>query len=668
MKQIVGKLTESYLQKLSNDHQYFSPGELLESGFPQVLVSRIEIELKKNIRQSLNLPQTDWADTKPLSDLWNDFVSASEKEARLPAAYSRAVIEEALEGCIALSVQPRKTITELIFRDDTTIDLETLRKRTSVIVINRHLADALARYMERKGKKSLSRDQAETIVAAIDERLVADYHPLKWIELLNPLFLIAGSAVDPGLLSLFFREKGRTDVAARFDTLGKDVKDTEIIEVLSAAELQEEEVPAEEQQQLFNAQNETDVVPPSVDSGTEPADADQAVKKEEKRSDQAEEQEEMDESEEKALNEWFYAGEDDEDGEARLPWESADEDEEEEWPEFSIKNDNDEQHADEEEGITGIEGWSAKEEKAAETNKNQFIEDEPVDEPDPADKPESVAETTPGTDESDNDDKPLLNKFMFDDAVLEPSKADDDRQPKTIYDELRLVRNEEPEERTISLFDNFLDRDEEEEPVEESNTGLLKMSDQEPNEKMEEESEEFDESVFFEADEDDDDDNEVTFTNETSRHDTEGSFAGEEEDDDDTPMWQSFLQRSDAEEEPAFQFDEDYAESSEFFEQDEEPEEGPTPGFQLQNEDDELIHELSGWMGDDRKQYVVELFDGSEAAYEKAILDIMEFGNWKSASKYLEHEIFKRNQVDVYSEAAVDFTDRLHSYFLERKL
>jgi len=43
------------------------------------------------------------------------------------------------------------------------------------------------------------------------------------------------------------------------------------------------------------------------------------------------------------------------------------------------------------------------------------------------------------------------------------------------------------------------------------------------------------------------------------------------------------------------------------------------------------------------------------------------FDDWKSASQYLEKEIFNKNRIDIYSEIAVDFTDYLHSYFMEYK-
>jgi hypothetical protein len=41
--------------------------------------------------------------------------------------------------------------------------------------------------------------------------------------------------------------------------------------------------------------------------------------------------------------------------------------------------------------------------------------------------------------------------------------------------------------------------------------------------------------------------------------------------------------------------------------------------------------------------------------------------DWKWASKLIEKHIFKLHMVNIYTETAVDFTDRLQTYFLEKQ-
>ena len=76
---------------------------------------------------------------------------------------------------------------------------------------------------------------------------------------------------------------------------------------------------------------------------------------------------------------------------------------------------------------------------------------------------------------------------------------------------------------------------------------------------------------------------------------------------------------------------------------------------------------LIGWLKDDEDRFTSHIFSGSEKAYEEALIDLNQLDNWKQASRFIEKEIFARNLVDMYDEEAVDFTDRLQTYFVEYK-
>lgn len=71
---------------------------------------------------------------------------------------------------------------------------------------------------------------------------------------------------------------------------------------------------------------------------------------------------------------------------------------------------------------------------------------------------------------------------------------------------------------------------------------------------------------------------------------------------------------------------------------------------------------------EDRKAEFIEvIFSGSEKKYEKALEEILGFSTWKETSAFLQKDIFKKNNVDLFSGATVDFTDRLHQYFNEQQ-
>lgn len=251
-------------------------------------------------------------------------------------------------------------------------------------------------------------------------------------------------------------------------------------------------------------------------------------------------------------------------------------------------------------------------------------------------------------DGSDKEDSSLLNRFMFDDSVTSDTISDIEsaggKKINTIYDELNLVRNDvEPE--TMDLFGSFKSHESEEQATS--------------------------------VDQDKKSSDVKTKKPETIQKFSDLAEPKSEEDSDDTevPMWRSFLERDENDVKSAFQFDEKSEndeegsgeENHELLDEDGFIEEPIYDFTQKEPDLDEKIGDLSNWMKDVREKFIEELFGDSEDAYEQALSDIMEFGDWKNASKYIEKEIFTRNRIDVYGEIAVDFTDRLHSYFIENK-
>ncbi|NGP87593.1 hypothetical protein [Fodinibius halophilus] len=137
--------------------------------------------------------------------------------------------------------------------------------------------------------------------------------------------------------------------------------------------------------------------------------------------------------------------------------------------------------------------------------------------------------------------------------------------------------------------------------------------------------------------------------------------AAEEDDTEETPMWMRYMS------------DEEIAEhQKEQQEQDEETDEDgfiDEPIIDLTQEDasEKEIRNLQEQLSGDRERFIEDIFRGSERAYEEAVEEIAAYASWRDVSKYIEKDIFKRNLVDMYSESAVDFTDRLQNYFLEKQ-
>lgn len=149
-------------------------------------------------------------------------------------------------------------------------------------------------------------------------------------------------------------------------------------------------------------------------------------------------------------------------------------------------------------------------------------------------------------------------------------------------------------------------------------------------------------------------------------------------DGDDQPMWAKFLsadqmdvmmggkrseERSTPNEEPeSFEAsdDDDLLELNNGFSDSEDV---------LQSEvasgpDSEFFQRL---LSDRSHEFVQVIFNGSQKDYEQALETISNFGSWAETSAFIKDEIFKKNDVDLFSGATVDFTDRMHSHFNERR-
>lgn len=67
---------------------------------------------------------------------------------------------------------------------------------------------------------------------------------------------------------------------------------------------------------------------------------------------------------------------------------------------------------------------------------------------------------------------------------------------------------------------------------------------------------------------------------------------------------------------------------------------------------------------DDRYvEFLEVIFKSKETEYESALITLSTCSNWKEASNFIQNDIFGKNNVDLLSGVAVDFTDRMHRYF-----
>lgn len=584
MNRIIQIVTENLSSLLPDSQQNYKPEDLRSWGFPSFIIQRIQVELERNLAESMHLPKTDWANmqSSEVQEVWQQFIVAIRNQAWLPASYARTVIETAVADVLEMLVEPRKNIPQAIFGNDDKLSREQLNERLKILVVYRHFGRLLTRYMEKKDLDVLTKDRCAQIIKKADEKVVSRYTPLNWAQMLEPLFKLMNEQIDSSLLRLFFEDKKMPRIARKFDFMEKSVNRAVLIETLSSPESLNMEGFEEDQSELFGSgeSNSNEV------------------------------------AEKKASK-------------PKIEDEDA-----------GSKNGEAEAEADEEIGF----------EDESDDNQEQHSDDVPLEENEPeADEDLGEVESAVHSDDLEEEEEPTpLNiksresniEFEHEEATLNTVFAEEHESEQNEH-------FENGQEAESGLNDYF--EEEEAEEAELPAEDESETADKEPEESAGPQPEASVESES-EGEEEAPKEKEIEIT------------AAEKQE---TPMWQRFMSTEELEQ--LAKEEEEETDNDGFIDDDGFIEE---PIFDLTMEKEpteEEIAELRSVLEDKRSYFVEEIFGGSEMAYEEAIENIASKKGWRDASRYIEKEVFKRNLVDMYSEEAVDFTDRMHNYFMEKK-
>lgn len=647
MEQIAEQITENLLQTLPEQAQFFTFDELLSSGIPHIVVETLRKNILSTIESELEMPQSEWLQPghPQVQTAWRNFVEVSRQHVRIPESKLLYLLAEAVEQCLELALKPRQAVVEIIFRTRDTINFETAKERVDSLQVNKQLGLALLRYMEKKQKLEITLEQARDLIKKVDQRLVENYHPLNWAQALKPAFNLAGPSVDSDLFRIFFEDKEKPAYARKFDLLDKALAETELIEILSSADMLDIEEDEDEHPEFF-APAEENANPEKVVDIEETADEEYT-----------DDENGITSEDEDTADEWIKEEQEIQDDTAedpdKLDPEDDEQKEEEQKPVKPVQIEPSqltedetlpEQEDDEDDTPEDEDEQQEKIVDLFSQMKNDNLFEEDRDEP--------VLSLVEDEDDSNGDHEniTLLSKFMFDESVDDalddvPDETnpaeEEEKEPASIYEEMNLVKDDHNNVRENKDF------------VEESS----------------EENEETEEELSFKIETDEEEPNEIE--NE-ALIEIEQEANEPDDDEDDQPMWRSFLERDDIETDSGYEYEEEPEDEQadmpeqEFTEEDDGFIEDPVYDLTTDKEpSEEEIHKISAWLAEEKDRFVDKIFGRSEIAYEQALIEIMEYDDWKAASVYLEREIFSRNKIDVYEEAAVDFTDRLHSYFLE---
>jgi len=554
MERTVRHITEKLTAQLPRFREYYTPEDLQVLDIPHFITERVILEMHQNLSESVNPPETEWADMDgdSVRFAWKNFLEAIKAEVRMPASYAAPLLETAVADALELATQPRSAIPEILFGNDETLTVKELKKRIRYITVGRPLAAALIRYMEKKSKTELKISECKKIIAQIDDKLIHSFNSLDWAKELEPLFVLAGPSVDTDMFRLYFEDKGRKKISRLFDQLSKSLNRTEFIEVMSSPDhlLDDEEVATEAKRK----------------------NSEEASGAESKTSKKAKEAKKEDEDDDSILN--------------------------------SFRKRRDEQPEKEEDSEKEIHSKFEldKQEDRAEKKKGGKIE-----KLDAGESTREIRRDILKLDDEDEDPDKLHSDLL---SKWRAISGDDTHKNKTV------------KEKSESEVEDLAETDR---PDEDEDAGV--------------------ESI---------------------------ELYNETDDEEDVPIWRAFLEREDL---SRVVEDEDSADSrakSVEAEKLQLADKLADSFFGSYDDDDEenseaTAEELMKWISDERERFVDGIFSGSEKAYEESLEDIALLDDWKSASRFIKDEVFNRNHIDIFDEVAVDFTDRLHTFFKERK-
>lgn len=613
MEQLIRNLTTSFTEKLSDNKPFYSPDDLREYDIPEFLVQRVEVEIYRNLNESIVPPYSEWADMSAddVTKAWDQFIDAILAEVRMPVSFAYTIFETAIADVMDLILEPRKSIPEMLFGPQKELSAQDLEKQLPAITVNSHLAQAVYKYMARKEIEEINIQTVRRVVIKVDERITSNYNSLNWAQMLQPLFMLAGPKVDTELFRIFFRDRDMDLISTRFDLINRSLNKREFIETLSSPDLLNEEEKDEDHVYRYDAKFVEETESESDKDASSRKDTDQQIA-DTKDSEQIAPEDESISDDEKV-------SEDKPDVNSELSKTNSVDHQVDETE--NIEEANEEDVSDDE----SIAGNFQNQEKAL---IDSDYEAEDLHEAEFEDKESEV--------DYDDQEKPLYNRFEDDeerDELPEDDNVGYRFADKFIYDVEGLSE---------------LDKVDEIVEIGEENQGEI---DKPEHNGTDEAPEELD------------------------------SFEGEEEDEDkDNPIWQSFLgdeehiDKDDIPQFPDFEIsDTDRADSDtdieinadELFEDFDK--EVPLIDLTVTESDVQTAEHMIGWLKDDEDRFVSQIFSGSDKAYEEALIDLNQLDNWKQASRFIEKEIFARNLVDMYDEEAVDFTDRLQTYFDEFK-
>lgn len=238
MEQAAEQLTDHLVSAIKSQKTFYTLQDLRQNGYPNFVVERIRLAVYDRFLGHFPLADSPWINPNDenLKQSLIAFRQAAFNACVIPQEELYAVTNKVLIGIINVLLRSRTTLAEYIFRGEDVLSYEEMLDRTSRLTVHRHFAQAIPKYMQKRGLSSLTKERCATLIQKLDANLTASYSPQEWAESLELLFTLFGGKVDARLLSIYFEDKNKPSEKDAVARVGGSITKERLIQILSAAE------------------------------------------------------------------------------------------------------------------------------------------------------------------------------------------------------------------------------------------------------------------------------------------------------------------------------------------------------------------------------------------------------------------------------------------------
>lgn len=608
MHKEVEKIIDRLVGAVKSDKPFYTLQELLSAGFPAFIVERIRIEINEKIKNEITMPETYWVDmtSKLVQEEWLEFRNSLLSNSRIPQAEFYDLVKSVVNEIVKVYLEPRRYMADYIYKGEDSLDYADIIERTNRLTIYKHFGKAIPLYMQKRKLRSLEKKRCKLLIQNLDARLVASYSAEDWAKVLELLFRLFGGSVDAKLLQLFFEDKSLYLTAKALNAIEGSMNKERFIEVLSYPDLLDVQL-----QEKFKEQFREVLIEQKNRFDTPIEDDDEEL---------------IDEKEQALLDNFFgsydYAVPPDEQESLNALF-KAEGDYQSIFDDFEEPQDTEDIH----DAFKGDLEKRGEEMQRFRANLMDVLDEAVSSFKKLSEEEQEEAKAKPKK-------KPSAKGKKSTEADSSEKPSEEDTDPKTKKTTASGKKDKNGEKESRPSIEVSKEQDEDERPMWQQFLSDDHMQIIMGNGSHEgEEVEEHEEGGGFIAGEDhlDEEDGIVV----------EDDFVGD-----------NILD--------SFQREEDEENAS-----DDEQEDTPVKrSAKAGASDDKSLKELM----EPYKEYLSdEIFNGSKRAFNTAVKELDKQQNWKGASGVLNKKIFAKHNVDITSEAAVELTDLLQSYFRKKE-